>query len=56
MFMNNYLIKQTVPPMPYQVCRRVKGKQVKVLHDLVTVIAEQYTIMSLSHREGCISL
>ena len=24
--------------------RRVKGKQVKFLHDLVTVIAERYTI------------
>ena len=23
--------------------RRVKGKQVKILHDLVTVIAERYT-------------
>jgi hypothetical protein len=37
---------------------KVKGKQVKLLHDLVTVIAEHYTFhrnfsaKSLSDREG----
>jgi hypothetical protein len=41
--------------------RRVKGKQVKILHDLVTVMEERYAIRkgaisraaSLSNREGC---
>lgn len=46
--------------------RKVKGKQVKILHDLVTVIAERYTIIAteksgrvyitLKHKSGNLPL